>query len=558
MKKKLLYVFILFAGLVITGVSPENLNYPDSPLNQFINDAHENKAHYAVVFSNGDDALLARLHFIRQAKESILIQTFIWDDDESGCFVAYELVQAAKRGVKIKVIIDYLTLPKKPDLITFLTAAHPNIEVKLYNPVSTNIVPSKLALIRKLILQFRTFNQRMHNKAFIIDEKVGIVGGRNYKNEYFDRGIKRNLKDCDVLVIGPAVKEMTDSFIEYWLYPLTVSSKDMRDVRRMIERGNYKKYSSREDFAFKGLFKELEGCESNNTCLARRLINMISKVGKVEFVADKPGKKLHIGRDKHTKTTHELYRFLEQAKESITIQTPYLVIGPKGTRYFKKLVKNKPDVEFLISTNSLSSADNIHVYAFSYKNKKKYLKNFRWQIFEFKLKPEDVDLMISPINKKERSKDYFTCLHSKIYIVDHKKVWIGSFNLDPRSVNLNTESGVAIYDEQIARSVEEEVRRDMANQNSWTVGKRRQVSIVSRLSGLLANIMQLVPIIDIWPFGYSGSFELKPGKTAVPFFHEDFYDHYKYIGPFPDAELTEKEIKARLIKAFFGPIQPLI
>lgn len=559
-KKRLSWILILCLGLLIANTAycqSEPAILPQPAFEALIEDSLKNKTHYAAILSNGDDALLARLHLIRQAKKSILIQTFIWNIDETSRFISYELIQAAKRGVKVKIIIDYLTLPKRPDLIAFLTTAHPNLEVKLYNPVSGNIVPSKLALIRKLCLQFRTFNQRMHNKTLIIDEQVGITGGRNYKNEYYDRGLRRNFRDCDALVIGPAVKDMVESFYQYWSYPITVSSQDMGDIRRLIKQDKYTKYSSREDFAFNGLFKKLEACEADQACLAQRLIGITTKVARLEFVADKPGKKFH-GRQRHSQATAELYRFLSEAKKSIVIQTPYLVIGPKGTRQFSKLVKNKPDLEFLISTNSLSATDNIGAYAFSYKNKRKYLRNFRWQIFEFKLKPRDLDLIITPLNKESRTKDYLTCLHSKIYVVDRKQVWIGSFNLDPRSVNLNTEAGVAIYDPGLAGAIEDELRRDMANQNSWTIGKRRQVSIISRFSGLLANIMRLVPIVDIWPFGYSGSFELKPGEKPVPFFDKDFYNRYNYIGPFPEMELTEKEIRTRLIKAFLGPIQPLI
>ena len=107
-------------------------------------------------------------------------------------------------------------------------------------------------------------------------------------------------------------------------------------------------------------------------------------------------------------------------------------------------------------------------------------------------------------------------------------------------------------------AIEEGIRRDMANQNSWTIGKRKKVPVTSWFSGIIDDIMKIIPIIDIWPFVYSGSFELKPEKQPVPFYHKDFYDHYKYAGPFPGAKLTRREIKARLIKSFLGPMQPLI
>ncbi len=536
----------------------DDLTYGDSPVERFLNDSKNNNSHYVTILNNGDDALLAKIHLIRKAQKSILIQTFIWGSDQTSRFVAYELIQAAKRGVKVKIILDYLISSRDFELITFLTTAHPNLEIKLYNPISKNIVPSKLAMIKKALLSFRSFNQRMHNKIFIVDDRIAITGGRNYQNDYYDRGTTRNFKDYGVAVTGKLVKEMTNSFTEYWAYPLSVSSKSMKDIRRLIKNNNYKKYPSKESLMLSDLFTELEACEADKSCLEKRILDISYEVKKIRFIADKPGKRGRIGRDKVTRTTYELGNFFQQAQKYLIIQTPYVVIGKRNTKYFKKLARDKPDLKVLVSSNSLSSADHTHAYAFSYKHKKKYLQAFRWQMFELKLRPKDVDLMITPINKKKRSKDYITCLHSKVYVVDGKKVWIGSFNLDPRSANLNTEVGVIIDDKIVAGVIEKDIRRDMANQNSWTIAKRKQLPIISHFSGLLANIMRLAPIIDIWPFTYSGSFELKPGKTAVPVFDKDFYNNYKYAGPFPDAQLTEKEIKARLIKTFLGPIQPLL
>jgi len=153
-------------------------------------------------------------------------------------------------------------------------------------------------------------------------------------------------------------------------------------------------------------------------------------------------------------------------------------------------------------------------------------------MFELKLKPKDLDLMITPINKDKRTKDYITCLHSKVYIVDSEKVWIGSFNLDPRSANLNTEVGVIIEDKIVAQAIEKDIRRDMATGNSWVIAKRKQPPIISHFSGLLANIMQFIPIVDIWPFTYSGSFQLKPGKTAALPSDKDFIKIISILGHF--------------------------
>ena len=536
----------------------EKVTYPLSPFNQTIIESQINDKHFVTILNNGDDALLSRIHFIRQAQKSILIQTFIWAVDESGHFLARELIQAAQRGVKVKIIIDYITLPKEPLLFAYLTTVHPNLEIELYNPISNSIIPSKLALAKKAGLQFKGINQRMHNKVFIVDDQIAITGGRNHANDYFDRGVNRNFKDRDVLVFGPVVKQMTDSFMEYWSNSLSVSTKDMVDVQSLIKKRKDREYATYINLASADLFNGLNACEMDFSCIDQRLIDKNYDVDHVVFYADRPGKDEKIGKQKVTKSTYELGRFLLQAKESILMQTPYLVIGKKDSILFKKLAKKNSQIEISVSSNSLAAADHVHAYAFSYKNKKKYLKSFRWRIFEFKPQPQDLNAMISPINVAQRSKKYSTCVHAKTYIVDHRKVWIGSFNLDPRSASLNTEIGLIIDDETVARAVEKDIQRDMASRNSWTIGKRGELPFISHFSGLLGSIMQIIPFVDIWPFSYSGSFELKAGKQEVPFYHEDFYDHYNYVGPFPEVELTDKEIKARLIKTFLGPVEPLI
>ncbi len=536
----------------------EGILYPDSPFNVLVQKSFNTQQHFINVLDLGDDALLSRIHLIRQAKKAIYIQTFIWKGDESCRFVAYELIQAAKRGVKVKVLVDYIVVPKKPAQIAFMSTVHPNLEIKLYNPFADKIRPSRLTLLKRAGFGFKNLNMRMHNKIFIVDDRMAITGGRNYANDYFDRGESRNFNDLDVLVIGPIVKEMTDSFTEYWFHLLSVSTKDMRDVQQIIEKGTYPKYKGKASFNLGVLFDGIEKCEADYSCIEEKFIKKSYGVNKVDFFADEPGKKERLGKYKVSRSTYELFNLINQAQRSLVMQSPYLVIGKKKSKFFKKLAKEKPDLEVFVSSNSLASADHVHAYAFSFKNKKKYLKKFRWQIFELKPVPEDTDKIISPVARNHRKDDFNVCIHSKTYVIDQEKVMVGSFNLDPRSANLNTEVGLIIYDNNVALAIENSIRRDMANQNSWTIGKRKKVPVTSRFSGIIDDIIRIIPIIDVWPFAYTGSFELKPGKQPVPFYHKDFYDHYKYAGEFPGAKLSKRRIKARLIKSFLGPMQPLI
>lgn len=557
LRKHLTYLNLVIIASIVY-ITPAYSYQDISPFYRFIQETNTERNHYINVLNIGDDALLARLHLIRNAQESINIQTFLWKVDETCRFFIYELIEAAKRGVQVKVIADFNTIPKDPKLYAFLSSVHPNIKLKIYNPLTDKLKTSKLSFAATALMDFRGVNQRMHNKIFVVDNKIAITGGRNYENDYYDRGIHRNFRDRDVLIIGPVVRQMTDSFKEYWDHPLVVNITDMIDVDRLIQKKDYPVFEGKETFDLGDLFDEVDRCASNDKCIKRKLIKNHYIVRKVDFFADKPGKDEKLGELKVSRTTYELAKLVQSAKKSIVMQTPYLVVGKKGKRFFKNLIKKNPEVEILVSSNSLAAADHAHAYAFSYKNKKRYIKSFHWQIFELRPHPGQEDEIISPVARDFRDDNYFVCIHAKSYVVDQEKVWVGSYNLDPRSANLNTEVGVIIYDERVASNIEENIKRDMANANSWTVAKRKKRPLRSFISGTLGAVVEAVPIVNLWPFTYSGSYELKEGKKPVSIFDEDFYNHYKYIGPFPEVFGTGKEIEARLIKAFLGPIEPLI
>ncbi|MCP4269160.1 MAG: hypothetical protein GY777_26935, partial [Candidatus Brocadiaceae bacterium] len=288
----------------------EETLYPDSPFDALVQKSFSRQKHFINTLELGDDALLSRIHLIRQAKKAIYIQTFIWKGDESCRFVAYELIQAAKRGVKVKILVDYIVVPKDPAQIAFMSTVHPNIEIKLYNPFADKIRHSRLTLLKRVGFSFKNLNMRMHNKIFIVDDRMAITGGRNYANDYFDRGESRNFNDLDVLVTGPVVKEMTDSFIDYWFHPLSVSTKDMLDVQKIIEKGTYPKYKGKASFNLGDLFEELEKCEADNSCIEDKFIKKSYEVNKVDFFADKPGKKERLGKYNVTRSTHELFNLI--------------------------------------------------------------------------------------------------------------------------------------------------------------------------------------------------------------------------------------------------------
>ena len=209
------------------------LEYPDSPLGPLSVLALTENRHFVRVLDIGDQALMARVHLARVAQRTIDIQTFIWEDDACGRLMMMELVAAARRGVRVRILLDQMAQNLDPQTVADLSIASPNIHIRFYNPHIKKVDPNKIFLL-KGVLDIKRLNQRMHNKIMVVDDRFGITGGRNYQDDYFDRGTERNFKDRDVLVVGPVARDMTDSFQDFWVSELSVDSADMVDVQARI------------------------------------------------------------------------------------------------------------------------------------------------------------------------------------------------------------------------------------------------------------------------------------------------------------------------------------
>lgn len=526
-----------------------------SPYDDHLADALENDHNYAYLLELGDDALLARTHLIRNAKKSIDIQTFIWAPDDTGQFVMYELWRAAQRGVKIRLLIDDLSLRAMHQVVVYLVELHPNIALKQYNPIADDIDIGLIQTAGKVTTSFGKFNHRMHNKIVVVDKQFGITGGRNYQNDYFDRGVGRTFLDRDVLIVGPVVEAMAASFEEYWVSDLSVFSKEMNDVKAELE-AEYFESRDFSQYTIPDLFNELSSCADSSVCVDERIVARGLKVEEIEFVADHPGK--HEDGDDLAETTESLVKLIVNAKKHMLFQTPYLVAGTRGNSFFKDIRVANPELGIIVSTNSLGAADHFYAYAFSYKNKKKYLKKFRWQIHEMKPAPPDFEELVHPIAEVHRSDAHYACIHSKTFLFDGETVWLGSFNMDPRSARLNTEAGVVIKDREFYQLVESKILRVSSNENSWTIGARGKIPVVSFFNSIIEDIFSYIPFLNIWPFTYSTSYVLREGGTEMPYYNKEFRKNYRSVGQFPGTKMTPKAIKTRLTKAFFGPAQPII
>ena len=562
----------------------------DSPLLEYARTLKETEpdSHYLALLENGHDALLARVNLIRAAQRQIAIQTIIWANDETGRLFMYELIQAAKRGVRVQFLIDHLASEQHIEIANFLAYIHPNFEIKLFNPVpglfsQPKAKPLFLEKLSALLLSFHRFNHRMHNKTFIVDGLVAITGGRNYQNAYFDQAPGMNYKDRDTLCLGPVVREMQASFEQYWDSRHSVSLAELQDVKAYQRRHNPAEMHDREHFVLNGLFEMIDHQVNDPEQITRRFVAALRRVEQARFVADDPVKRerLLFWYSSDSIITRELARLVSEATRSVYIQTPYLVLTSPAISLFRRLRENYPEIDVRISTNSLAATDSWHVYALSYKQKQTYLQDLKFRIYEFKPLPSDLETFLpgyqlllkrgvtfaSPVEQHGKqlstpdaaAKPYL-CLHAKSMVVDGEISFVGSYNLDPRSENINTEAGLIVHDRQFAKLLRAKIETDMAPRNAWVIAPKKLPLGLNLPNALLVRVSGLMPLVDLWPFRYTSSFELIAGKPAVEIDHPDFYENFRDVGSFPQitGENGGKELGARGTKTFLGFVKPLL
>jgi len=403
----------------------------------------------AYVLEKGEESLLARAWLADRAERSIEVQYFIWSNDNIGTLATESLLRAAERGVHVRVLVDDLLIDAPDDFLLAL-AAHPKIDIRIYNP-QHKVGTSKPKRLLNVFTNFRGINQRMHDKTFIVDGQVAITGGRNMADEYFDYNQKYNFRDRDILLLGPVVTEIRNSFEQFWqnelAHPVETLLKDVTVAPERIEevyRELHNYAQNKQNFAPQ-VRQALEDLASRFSALIENLV-----WGQAVFVSDLPGKNAGgQGLGGGGRTTSELADALRSAQKRITIQSPYLVLPEGGLQLFDELIKR--GVQIRISTNSLLSTDNLQAFS-GYSKQRKKLLAAGIDIYEFKPYPAIQKDLIERYAKLEKQAPIFA-IHAKTLVIDGKQLYIGTFNLDPRSANLNTEVGVIIDNPELATTV---------------------------------------------------------------------------------------------------------
>lgn len=295
--------------------------------------------HFVNLLNIGDEALLIRIHLIRAAKRSIYIQQFIWADDECGHYIGRELVKAARRGVDVKVINDQPFVGGSAENLARVLLASKYLQIKLYNPTFNQLETSHLELASAGLTDLSGINQRMHSKLLVVDEEFGIVGGRNHENMYFDRDPKYDFKDRDILVIGPEVQGMVNSFFDYWNYKFSVPAQYLQDVREQILSG-VTPYDLSDDVP--QILVGVDRDASDYDHIKKLFVNKMFRVdGRVQFYADSPGKRNEKEKEQApTKDTHTgMLTVIGEANSFVLLQTPYLIFSRDAFKFLKKITK---------------------------------------------------------------------------------------------------------------------------------------------------------------------------------------------------------------------------
>lgn len=587
-----------------------------------VNQASAAPRHRALILDNAPDALLARVHLIRSAHSRIDLQTYIFDEDDAAQLVLDELQAAAFRGVKVRLLIDQLAALRKVETLAALTALHKNFELRVYNPVLDR---ARLSLPMYAIAAaccWRQLNRRMHNKLLAVDGLVGIVGGRNYQDDYYDWGSDFNFRDRDLLLTGPAVDDMQANFNAFWDAPGSIPAERLGDVARYLRDHGpppapHHPYHRPE--RVRALLDEVDDA----AVLHDRFIAPALDVTGVRFIADLPRKhgqapQGHPPGQPGTASAH-LMQLIAGAREEVLLQTPYLVLSKPAQQLFRNLHHRPNPPKVKVSTNSLASTDAFIAYAMSYKYKRRYLRDFGFEIHEFKPFPADapfelgatgaalVDEIDSPapaatprINTRTtlrtrrlaerglrsepeseagRRSPFASSggmpvrlkraglrmgLHAKSMVIDDAVGVVGTHNFDPRGDTLNTESAVVIADPAFARQLAASIRRDMAPGNAWTIGRRDTSPILPGVDYSLAKVSEGLPVFDLWPSKYATSFEYVPGPDCPPTetpaspFAADFKHCNKPVGDFPEVDIGLKWLGVRLFTGFGSGLSPIL
>jgi len=454
------------------------------------------------VLDKGRDALLLRLALLEMAERAVDLQYYIWNSDYSGRLLAQRVIEAADRGVRVRLLLDDFNVNDRDEPLVAMDA-HPNIEVRIYNP---NANRSGLAKWLSLIGDFGRLNQRMHNKSFVVDGSAAIVGGRNIGDEYFDLGEEFNVRDRDLLAVGPVVGEISQGFDAYWnsqrSYPVDTIASDSPDPSEIQAMQSdlltYVKNHADPDYPLPtDRSTSLSILETWRSKLIWAAATALFDQVRAPEATDS---------EKRKQLAQVLTNMAQQTESEVLIESAYLILGDEGTKLLEELTGRGVRVRAL--TNSLASNDLTTNHAGYARRRQQMLEN-GIDLYEFRPDAASCEHLIDESSRCEEGSIFG--LHAKSMVFDQTTVFVGSFNLNLRSVYLNSEIGLLVYSPELASRIAADIKENMRLENSWRVvlDDTGNPLWIGRENGELVSYSK-EPATGFWRRLKSGLFSLFP------------------------------------------------
>jgi putative cardiolipin synthase len=392
----------------------------------------------------GFDAFGARLGLMSRAEVSIDAQYFLMKPDDAGLVFAAGMLAAADRGVRVRFLLDDI-FTSVEDIDLAMLDAHPNIEVRVFNPISR-----KGMYWINYVGHFSLANRRMHNKSFIVDNQIAVVGGRNIAVEYFQLETTGEFIDFDMLSIGPIVKDVSLEFDTYWNHKLAVPMRalfDETDTKKLEEE----RTRMEQQMAAAG---DTIYAEAINTPLLKKLIaqSLDPYVAEARLITDDPDKLLNEVSDEYKIVAANIREALTAAQSEIRIFTPYFVPRKRGIELIRQI--RAKGIRIVVLTNSLATNNHTAVHS-AYASYRKDLLKAGVELWEARA---DAAKITAPDGETQLDK---LTLHTKGILIDGERIFVGSLNLDPRSIDINTEMGLLIDSPELAELLRENSKRTL-------------------------------------------------------------------------------------------------
>lgn len=385
--------------------------------------------------ADGNDALGARLGMIEAAERSIDIKTFLIKPDIAGTLMWLKLYEAAERGVRIRLLYDDVFTSARDDQIATLNA-HPNVDIRIFNPLSRNSTTAA-----NFLLDFGRVNRRMHNKAIITDGSLAIIGGRNIADEYYQIGIDHEFADFDLFVAGRPVHDLSAAFDLYWNDRWTIPLATFATSDGTTVAAALRAFQERADAEEAQIYQRAIGSAYIADLRAGRIPLF---TGTARVVVDDPEKLRTPPGQGPFVVGDALLQTMNMAQSDVLVMTPYFVPEEYGARFFENLVQR--GVRVRIATNSLASTNHAYVHG-AYARYRDRLSAAGVSFIEARADAARIT----------GSADAGLTMHTKLVIVDDRILFVGSPNFDPRSIRQNAEVGMVIESPDLARSIRERV-----------------------------------------------------------------------------------------------------